>query len=132
MGTTCGRSAGGTPPGASKPKSSRPSTIATKCAAAPTSTGPTGPRDGTATCGRGPASRLPLPKDPRGGDGNLREQWRAALQQGGAARALRGVFWMLARLQPRLDLNSVREKGGGKVAIIFRFSSCILRVWARL
>merc|ERR1712232_1248897 len=76
--------------------------------------------------------RLPLPKDPRGGDGNLREQWRAALQQGGAARELRGVFWMLARLQPRLDLNSVREKGGGKVAIIFRFSSCILRVWARL
>merc|ERR1712226_833357 len=42
--------------------------------------------------------RLPLPKDPRGGDGNLRAQWRAALQQGGAARELRGVFWMLARL----------------------------------
>ena len=54
--TACGRSAEGKRGGASKTKSWHPRTIFTRCAAAPTCTSRTGPRGGTATCGRGPTS----------------------------------------------------------------------------
>merc|ERR1712232_555100 len=121
MGTTCGQSAGGTPPGASKPKSSRPSTIATKCAAAPTSTGPTGPRDGTATCGRGPASAAATTERPT----RRRRKFARAMAGGSAAR--RSCTRIAGRI---LDAGTIttssgpqlREgEGGGNLQSFFVF-----------